>query len=281
MKTSQKKLAVKSAVKPAKQVVRKVLVKKTTATKKKAVTAPKPMRQRSKKSLNVTSAAKEQLMDAEVKSANEDAPRIECRLLVGDLSLTVDPSSLERTLGAGRWGHGLGLVDSWPDAAWVGLLAYLKLPADPLDRTVAEQPVKRLVQQLWYGAVNPTVLIDRKDAFAERDADRQEEYKEKFTHVEGVAKGRSERAVKSFAKVRANTAEAVYTPTVALKGKTFSGQQAPILEFFKATKFAPATIAQTVVGAVKAGLKTAKQTPERVVGFYFSDWTKKELLDRK
>ena len=277
MKTSQKKLAVKSAVKPAKQVVRKVLVKKTTATKKKAVTAPKPMRQRSKKSLNVTSAAKEQLMDAEVKSANEDAPRIECRLLVGDLSLTVDPSSLERTLGAGRWGHGLGLVDSWPDAAWVGLLAHLKLPADPLDRTVAEQPVKRLVQQLWYGAVNPTVLIDRKDAFAERDADRQEEYKEKFTHVEGVAKGRSERAKTSFG----NKGETKYAPTdkLKVKGLVLGGQQAPLLTFFKDAKWAAATSAEATAGMLAHGLKTGTD-PKRISGFYLSTWCKKGLLER-
>ena len=267
-------------MKPAKKVVRKALVKKTTVVKKKPVAPPKPMLQRTKKSKSVASSLPSEVVA--IAKVDEDAPRIECRLLVGDLSLLVDPSSLERTLGAGRWGHGLGLVDSWPDAAWVGLLAYLKLPADPLDRTVAEQPVKRLVQQLWYAAVNPTVLVDRKDAFAARDADRQEEYKEKFTRVEGVAKGRSERAVKSFAKARANTAEAIYTPTAALKAKDLklSGQQAPILEFFKASKFAAATIAQAVPGVVKAGLKTAKQTPERVVGYYFSEWTKKGLLTR-
>ena len=105
---------------------------------------------------------------ARKKRADDDAPRVDCRLLIGDLSLPVDASSLERTLGSGRWGGGCGLVDSWPDAAWVGLLVHLGLAADPLDRTAADQPVKRLVQRLWYEAVNPTVLERLKPVFDKR-----------------------------------------------------------------------------------------------------------------
>lgn len=263
----------------AKKAVQKALVKKTIIAKKKVVTPPKPLPQRTKKSksLNVTSAAKEQLMDESIVKVDEDAPRIECRLLVGDLSLQIDASSLERTLGAGRWGHGLGMVDTWPDAAWIGLLAHLKLPADPLDRNVAEQPVKRLVQQLWYTAINPAVLVDRKDAFVARDIDRQEEYKEKFTHVEGVVKGRSERAKTSFG----HKGETKYAPTDKLKAKglTIGGQAGILLEAFKAAKFISMTTHEATEGMVAKGLKTTTK-PERISAFYLCQWVKKGLLER-
>ena len=260
---------------PVKKVVRKVLVAKKTTVKKKIVAPPKPMAQRSKKSKPTP-----EVLPSEVVAAvmiDSDAPRIECRLLVGDLSLQIDPSSLEHTLGAGRWGHGLGLVDSWPDTAWVGLLAHLKLPADPLDRTVAEQPVKRLVQRLWYEVIAGGVPEERKTVFAERDAERQEEYKEKFTHVEGVVKVRSERAKTSFGR----KGETKYIPTDKLKAKglVLGGQQAPLLTFFKDAKWAAATSAEATAGMLTHGLKTGTD-PKRISGFYLSTWCKKGLLER-
>ena len=263
--------------------MKKTPAKAATKTKKpvKKINLPKPLAPRGKKSIGATLRADKTVtleMDVPTK-VDEDAPRIECRLIVGDLSLLVDASSLERTLGAGRWGHGLGLVDSWPDAVWVGLLTYLKLPAEPLDRTVAEQPVKRLVQRLWYEAINPAVLVDRKDVFVERDNERAEEYKEKFGHVEGTAKARSERAVKSFAKGRGG--ETKYTPTDKLnaKGLTIGGQAGILLEAFKAAKFASMSTHEATEGMVKAGLKTTTK-PERISAFYLCQWVKKGLLER-
>lgn len=214
------------------------------------------------------------------KPVDADAPHIECKLIVGDLALAIDASDLAHTLGSGRWGHGLGLVDQWPDAVWVGLLAHLKLPADPLDRAAAEQPVKRFVQRLWYEAIQGSVPEESKPTFDARDAAHAEEYKTAFTGVKSGAEGRSTRASTNFAKARGS--ESTYVPTALLKDKKLKlgGQQAPLLEFFKDTKFAPATLAQATAGIVKAGLKTAKQTPERVAAFYLSDWTKRGLLER-
>ena len=259
----------------AKPVTKKPAVAKPVA-KKRAVNAATPPE-------IAEIAYTDEVEESETKVAEVpagDAPRIECRLLVGDLSLLIDATSLEHTLGVGNYGYGRGLVDSWPDDVWASLLAYLRLPAEPLDRDVAAQPVKRLVQRLWYEAIQGGVPDERKAAFAERDAKRAAEYAEKFDHVKETVEGKSDRARVNFAKARVNAVETVYTPTAELKDKklSLSGQQAPILEFFRATKFAPTTTAQAVIGAVAAGLKTTKQTPERVVAFYFADWVKKGRL---
>jgi len=167
------------------------------------------------------------------KLVDADAPHIECKLIVGDLAVKIDASDLAHTLGSGRWGHGLGLVDQWPDAVWVSLLAHLKLPADPLDRVAAEPPVKRLVQRLWYEAVQGGVPEERKAVFEARDTERAKKYKEEFEGVKSGAEGRKERAVKSFGR----KGETVYTPTELLKDKKLAlgGQQAPLLAFFSAS----------------------------------------------
>ena len=208
----------------------------------------------------------------------EDSPRIECRLRIGDLSLVVDASSLEHTLGAGRWGHGLGLVDTWPDAAWVGLLAHLKLPADPLDRMTAEQPVKRFVQRLWYEAIQGGVPEERKAVFDTRDAEKSKEYKEDFEQVKGTSEGRKERAKTSFGR----TGETHYAPTDALKAKDLKvgGQAGILLEAFKAGGFKPMTTQEATDAMVKAGLKTTTK-PERIAGFYVCQWAKKGWLVRQ
>jgi hypothetical protein len=179
----------------------------------------------------------------------------------------------------------------------VGLLAHLKLPADPLDRQVAEVPVKQLVQDLWYTAIQSGSPWELRVALAVNDTERAaaltecsrhaahtaefaQNYKENFEGVKSGAEGRSTRASTNFAKARGG--ESTYVPTALLKDKKLKlgGQQAPLLEFFKDTKFAPATLAQATAGIIKAGLKTAKQTPERVAAFYLSDWTKRGLLER-
>ena len=147
-------------------------------------------------------------------AVDADAPRIECRLIIGDLSLPIDAASLEHTLGAGEYGHGRGLVDQWPEGAWTALLVHLGLPAEPLDTQVAEQPVKRLVQQLWYEAVKggvPDTL-----AFSRRDAARAKEYEENFEHVKETAETRSKTARATLAKVRADRGDA---PRTAMAGK--------------------------------------------------------------
>jgi hypothetical protein len=208
-----------------------------------------------------------------------DAPRIECRLLVGDLSLPVDATNLERTLGAGRWERE-SLVDSWPDAAWSGLLAHLKLPAFPLDRTVASTTVKRLVQRLWYEAIKGGVPEERAAAFAARDAEKAAEYTEEFKHVTGEAVAKSARAKESFGKARGGAAS--YMPTPALKAKDLKlgGQAGILLAAFKTAGFKAMTTQEATDAMVTAGLKTATD-PKRIASFYLSQWaTKKGLLTR-
>ena len=276
--------ATKPATKPAvKKAVKKAVMKPTV---KKAVMKPasvpevQPTKTPSKKRLADKAAAAKNVAvinDTEPEAVKEkDAPRIECHLLIGDLAVTVDPSSLERTLGAGRW-QNQGLVDAWPDTAWTGLLSYLDLPAFPLDRTAAAKPIKRLVQKLWYEAVNPAVLENRKDIFATRDAEAQSGYKEDFSHVKEAAEGKSERAKTSFGRSH----ETTYTPTAALKDKKFTanGQAAFLLKAFQEVKFGPLTTRTATDGMMKAGLKTTTK-PERISAFYLCQFVKKGLLTR-
>jgi hypothetical protein len=220
------------------------------------------------------------------QKAGHDAPRIDCRLTIGETSYPVDPSSLERTLGAGRWGHGLGLVDSWSDAAWVGLLVRLNLPADPLDRIAAEQPVKRLVQRLWYEAIAPwTLKVDDERTEADtrmtaRDAAAAEKYGNGFSKIKVAATEKSTRARESFGKARGG--EVRYIPTPALKDKKLAlgGQAGILLDAFRAVEFKPMTTHEATDAMVKAGLKTTTK-PERIAAFYLSQWaTKKGLLTK-
>jgi hypothetical protein len=214
---------------------------------------------------------------APVGIVEKDTPHIDCRLLIGELSLPIDASNLERTVGAGRWGHGLGLVDQWPDAAWVGLLTYLKLPADPLDRSVADQPVKRLVQRLWYETIKGGVPENRAVIMAERDARRSDEYNEKFIKIKEVSTTRAEHAKTSFGHHSAT----LYEPTTALKDTklVLGGQAAILLTTFKTNEWRSMTTAVATEGMLKAGLKTATK-PERIAAFYLCQWVKKGLLKR-
>ena len=211
------------------------------------------------------------------KSKVDDAPHIDCRMMINGVGYPVDPSNLERTVGAGRWGSGRGLVDSWPDAAWVGLLVHLGLAADPLDRTTADQPVKRLVQRLWYEVVNPAILERLKPIFDERDEERAEEYKEKFTKAKAVSTEKSTRAKTSFGR----HGETKYTPTAALKDKklVLGGQAAILLAAFKKADWVAMTTAEATKGMLTAGLKTTTK-PERIAAFYLCQWVKKSLLER-
>ena len=156
--------------------------------------------------------------EAKKAVVDTDAPRIECRLIVGDLSVPVDGSSLDHTTGTAEWGpgrpYGPGLIDQWPDAAWVGLLVHLGLPADPLERSIAAAPVKRLVQQLWYEAIKggtPDEIL-----FKRRDEARADQYEEEFVAVKDGAENRSEKAKTNFAKAREARGD---SPRTAMAGK--------------------------------------------------------------
>ena len=274
------KPVAKPAAKPAAKPVAKPAAKPVAkpAKRMQVVLPPRPLSQRKGASSRpAIKPAIKPITSVEQAASEQDAPHIECRLLIGDLSLTIDAASLERTLGTGRWGQGLGLVDSWPDAAWVGLLVYLKLPADPLDRTAAEIPVKRLVQRLWYEAIQGGVPAERKTVFEERDAEYAKTYKEEFTGIKAVAAGRKERGKTSFGR----SGETIYKPTEKLKDKklTFNGQAGVLLEAFRACGFKPMTTAQATDGMVAAGLKTTTK-PERIAAFYLCQFVKKSLLER-
>lgn len=277
-----------------KKLTKKKAAKKSLPPKKAAVPVKaKAAAKRVKKQKNddlpvngaIATAAKEKrqtkkeinqaLQDA--AAAAHDAPHIECRLIVGEMSVPVDASSLEHTLGAGMWGHGDGLVDKWPDTVWAGLLAHLGLPAFPLDRTVAERPVKRLVQRLWYEAVQGHVPEARAATFAERDAEAETKYKQDLPKVVEAAAGKTERAKTSFGRARSGVT--TYTPTAALKTAIIGGQAAVLQTAFKNVKWGPMTVAEATAGMLKAGLKTSTK-PERISGFYLCKWVPKGWLTR-
>ena len=211
-----------------------------------------------------------------------DVPFIEARMTVGGITYPVDASDLARTIGAGSW-VGKGFVDAWPDAAWVGILAHLELPADPLDRTVAAQPVKRFVQRAWYAAIDPKMLEERKQTFDERDEARKAEYKEKFAEVKEEKTEKAVRARVSFGKARGGDGSATkYTPTDALKAKklVLGGQAGILLKAFRDAGFVPMTTEEATAAMLKAGLKTSTD-PKRIAAFYLSQWsTKRGYLTR-
>ena len=233
VKTAPEKLIVKKGTKlvavvkqpnaaPAKVVPAKVVPAKpsrsklTSIYKIKCVKCSKDFKSTNADTVNCpkcTAAA-----DAKKKVVDTDVPRIECRLVVGDLSVPVDGSSLEHTTGTAEWGpgrpYGLGLIDQWPDAAWVGLLVHLGLPADPLERSVAAAPVKRLVQQLWYEAIKGGV--PDAEVFKKRDVSSAERYEEDFVVVKDGAESRSEKAKTNFAKIREARGD---SPRTAMAGK--------------------------------------------------------------
>ena len=195
------------------------MIKKAKPAKKTVDAAEtKPAVKRSKKVPATTNTEQ-----AAIEQAALDAPRIESRLLIGDLAVLVDAASLDHTLGVGTWGRydsrppglGPGLIDTWPDAVWVALLVHLGLPADPLDRTVASVPVKRLVEQLWYKAVKGSTPEGWQDKASKRDAAAAKEYAEEFVNVKDAVETRSSTARTNFAKAR----EAGTVRTSTLAGK--------------------------------------------------------------
>ena len=267
------KKAIKKKLAPPKPLPQRGAKKRPIETEPATVPQIEPATKKpTKKELK---AANEALQDA--AAAAKDAPHIEARLHVGELSVLVDASSLEHTLGCGRWGGGLGLLDSWPDTVWAGLLAHLGLPAFPLDRAMAEKPVRRLVQRLWYEAVQGGVPQERVAVWNERDAEAQETYKQEQPKIATATKEKSERARTSFGKSRGGIT--TYIPTDALKKASVGGQAAVLLAAFKAAKWAAMTTQQATEGMLKAGLKTATK-PERIAAFYLCQWVKKSLLTR-
>ena len=304
MKKAPAKKVVKAPVKkaPVKPTVKEVKTAKKLAKQRKVIAAAdavvKPAKKapqspvthqkapnavkaagRAKKAVAETVAAAETAPMKFTDAPQPDAPRIECRLIVGDLSLMVDGSNLERTLGAGRWERE-SLVDSWPDTAWTGLLAYLGLPSFPLDRPTAAAPVKRLVQKLWYEAIKGGVPEERKAEFEARDTAKQTEYKKNIVGYAEAVGEKAERAKTSFAKARGG--ETSYEPTAALKVKGFKlgGQAGILVDAFRANGFKAMTTQEATDAMLKAGLKTGTD-PKRISSFYLSVWaSKKGLLTR-
>ena len=160
---------------------------KQISTKKKA---PK-MDRVSKKRTPASVIAKFGPETERAEQSEKSALRIECTLTVGGLTVEIDASSLAKTIGAGDFGYGQGLVDKWSDAVWIGLLKHLGLSTEPFDRAAAAQPVKRLVQKLWYEAVQPWVL--ERPVFARRDEETADAYNEKIVEVKDTKKAAAER----------------------------------------------------------------------------------------
>jgi hypothetical protein len=214
-----------------------------------------------------------------------ESPRIEARLVFGDVSVPVDPSSLEATIGAGKHGYGRGLMDKWPDAAWVTLLSHAGSPADPLDRETARPLMQRLVQRLWWEAVTPWVLktedgqpTESAVRYAKRDAEAATAYATAYADVKENKSERAERAKSGFGR----TGGVVhYEPTAKAKAKAFApkGQAGILLAAFKASKWASMTTEEAAKAMVTAGLKTSTK-PERIAAFYLCQWAKNELVKR-
>lgn len=218
----------KAAKKPAKPV-KKASVKKLSKLEKAAGAAParhvKTLKARpddqvtAKKAADISKKlakqrkiiAQAEAPSAEVKSETrppeKEMPRIECRLVYGDHSVEVDAVRLERTLGICEFA-GRGLIDQWPDAVWTALLHHLDLPAFPLDREVAIQPVRRLVQRLWYEAIKGGIPEESRKTFETRDAARSAAYVEDFKRVETTSTERSERAKTNLGNLHRTSAVA-------------------------------------------------------------------------
>ena len=173
-----------------------------------------------------------------------DAPRIESRLIIGELSLPVDVSDLCHTLGCAGSGYGRGLVDAWPDTAWAGILTHLGLPAFPLDRAVAAGPVKQLVQRLWYQAVGTSSGVSQERAAelsTRRPADTasEERYKRDFPLVEAAVEAKVERGRAMATTLRAaRPAAAEQTITVVSKENPYKvgSKAAATFELFRKAK---------------------------------------------
>jgi hypothetical protein len=179
-----------------------------------------------------------------IEPVDADAPRIESRLIIGELSLPVDVSDLCHTLGCAGSGYGRGLVDAWPDTAWAGILTHLGLPAFPLDRAVAAGPVKRLVQRLWYQAVGTSSGVSQERAAelsARRPADTasEERYKQEFPNVVQAMSEKVERGRAMATTLRAaRPAAAEQTITVVSKENPYKpgSKAAATFELFRKAK---------------------------------------------
>jgi hypothetical protein len=228
--------------------MKKKLAKRTLkpAPKKPAAAPAKkqPASNPPKKKLAAAPPKKNEALTDKIAAVPVAPPYIECRLVVGELSAPVDASDLCHTLGSGESGYGKGLVDAYPDAIWVGLLAHLGLPAFPLDRTVAAGPVKRLVQRLWYQAVGTSSGVSQKHAVelsARRPADTasEERYKQEFPNVVQAMSEKVERGRALATTLRAaRPAAAEQTITVVAKENPYKvgSKAAATFELFAKAK---------------------------------------------
>jgi hypothetical protein len=200
---------------------------------------------------------------------------------IEEVRCPIDHEDLARTLGAGQWGYGRGMVDQWSTEVWQKILAHLDLPTEPFIRDVAAMPVKRFVQSVWLQEFDGRALEENKELYASRDKKAVDEYATNLEKASVVVEERRERAVTNLVRAaRTPAAEKVYTPTEALKDKklVFNGQPSLIIECFRKSKFASVTCKQLADALTAAGLKTS-QPVERVAMHYLNLWRGKGWLE--
>lgn len=204
--------------------------------------------------------------------------------VIGEHKLPIDATDLSRTLGAGQYGYGKGMVDGWSDDIWKAILGQWELPAEPLNREIAQWPVKRFVQRIWFEEFRGRELEMKRVEFDSKDNVSRRKYLSDFASVKDVVESKSERAKTNLAgkgtTFKRTLGDRTYTPTAKLKDKklTFTGQPQLILAFWRKAKYEPANI-KTIVDAVVAdGLKT-NQPAERVVTHYLNIWKSKGYVE--
>lgn len=171
----------------------------------------------------------------------------------GDIQFRVYRDDLERTLGAGQWGHEASVLDKLMDSQVISLAKANGLPVEPYVRELVRRPLNGIIQLVWYRDLQKY----------ESDHLRQGQEKRVADYLRQLAEYKPDAETGKSAKRASKKAESwSHSFRIKTGAKPAKGRASQVYEVLKTFKDG-ATLAD-IVKASDGKVKT-KQNLERIV----------------
>ncbi len=180
-------------------------------------------------------------------------------------------------------------VDKLPIGYFTNLMSYNSLPCDPLDRTLMRPVIMGMIQLAWHkafkGAPTPKLIDNQQN--------RVNTYLRDLEHLKLTQQNPGQRAATARAPRAPKTPKDPNAASLGghlrrLKAEAmtkwveFTGQKGVIIAAMMAAgAFGPdgPGISSEVLATACRGKFNTRQTEERIVGFYFAEWARQEIVE--
>lgn len=187
----------------------------------------------------------------------------------GGVRVPLDPDSVIKTVDQ---------VDKLNAGAWVALARANNIQTDPFDKKLLKPVIMGIVQNFWYQAIKGQVPEKCVLNHEVRVKKYHQELEQLKSNPDAAVTRRTERAPSAPRSVKAYR----LTTEKQAEWEKYKGQKDLIIQAMIKMGAMPeggnAVTVAMVADSIKHQLET-KQTPERVVAFYMSDWQHRGVVE--